>query len=656
MNFQSHQNFIPKKAGRSEIKGNVLNMLFVAFRVLPFVLLSAFGVLLVIAAAAVISVFPYVAELKTAYASVLSGQSDLVAAEAALRTQDFKSAKNLFESASADFSDVENRLTEVGKSTVFKTPGIKKQFVIALDFASAGRDLSIALGDLSGVGNDILTAVGENNLTFSKITPEQKQRALKMLMQSEQTFLDAKSKIDSAGLKIEEINNLQPLFVFQDAQNTLNENYPKLKSLIDAALVATDLTPALAGYPDEKNYLLLLLNNRELRPGGGFIGTYGVLKIKDAEIKTFLTDNIYNFDVLAEPFWTEKPPEPIVQYLKQSKWFLRDSNWWPDFPESSKKALAFYRGEGGKENFDGVIGITPDVMQDILAVIGPLTVDGITFNSENFWDRLEYEVEYGYASKDKEFSERKDIIGDLGKLLMAKLYALPVEKWPEMFDLVKTNVVEKQLMAYFVEPKMQSVALKTGFAGEMKSFSGDYILIADANLAALKTDSVMNRTLVYSVVENEKGELIATAKMNYQNIGNFSWKTSRYRTYTRLYAPKGSELIEVLIEGQKTDKAELRKEFDKTVFGLFFEVEPQTAKEISWKYKLPDDIAQELRRGEYNLLVQKQPGLPKLNLQLDLQFQKSIIEKENIKFDVSDGHVKHAEELRQDQSFSVRME
>jgi hypothetical protein len=436
----------------------------------------------------------------------------------------------------------------------------------------------------------------------------------------------------------------------------LNENYPKINAAVNAAAEAGELAPAFTGYPAEKKYLLLLLNNRELRPGGGFIGTYGILDIKDGEIKTFDTDNIYNFDKLSEPFWTKKSPEPMRQYLNQPKWFMRDSNWWPDFPESSKKALEFYKGEGGREEFDGVIGITPDVLEDIIALIGDITVDGITFTPDNFWDRLEYEVEYGYAKKDVEFAGRKDIIADLGRLVIGKLYDLPYEKWNGMFDLISTNVNEKQLMIYFVDEPMQKLSEEKGFSGQVKSSAGDFVLIADANLAALKTDSVMSRTLVYKLTQNENGDLIAEAKMNYQNLGTYSWKTSKYRSYSRLYAPFGSELIEVTAGGKKIDKVDTIKEFNKTVFGLFFEVEPQTSKEIVWKYKLPQRVVDSLKSGKYELLVQKQPGVPKINLQLDLQFNKNILKKENIDFTLSSGRVKHAEELRTDQVFTLMFE
>jgi len=650
-NFVAGQNHSPEKK-RSGLAG----VFIIALKIVPWVFLSAVVVALIVGVAAAASVYPHIAGLKLAYSSAMAGQEALTSAQNSLMQQDFQKAQSYFKAAETNFGVANEQLAAAGESAFFKLPMVNSQLKIGEDFAFVGGNLSGALAEISGIANDILNSIGADKLTFAKITAEQKQRALKTFAQSQSALREAKKKIDALEPKIEEINRLNPLYVFDPAIVALNENYPKIKFAVSAAVEAGELAPAFSGYPEESKYLLLLLNNRELRPGGGFIGTYGILKIKDGEIKTFDTDNIYNFDRLSEPFWTMKSPEPMRIYLNQPKWFLRDSNWWPDFPESSKKALEFYRGEGGVEGFDGVIGITPDVMQDIIALIGDVTVDGINFSPDNFWDRLEYEVEYGYANKDVKFSERKDIIADLGKLVIGKLYDLPYAKWNDMFDLIATNVNEKQLMIYFVDESRQKLAESKGFSGQVKSSAGDYVLIADANLAALKTDSVMSRTLVYKLTQDDSGSLIAEARMNYQNLGTYSWKTSKYRSYSRLYAPFGSELIGVTAGGKKIDKVDTMREFNKTVFGVFFEVEPQTSKEIVWKYRLPQKVVDSLKSGKYELLVQKQPGVPEINLQLDLQFNQNILKKENIDFSLSSGRVKHAEELRADQVFTLMFE
>ena len=50
------------------------------------------------------------------------------------------------------------------------------------------------------------------------------------------------------------------------------------------------------------------------------------------------------------------PPTPIKELLEQEHWYLRDSNWNPDFTISGEKAAWFYEKETGLK-VDGVIAV-----------------------------------------------------------------------------------------------------------------------------------------------------------------------------------------------------------------------------------------------------------------------------------------------------------
>ena len=228
------------------------------------------------------------------------------------------------------------------------------------------------------------------------------------------------------------------------------------------------MIPKIAGYPESKTYLFLLENNTELRPTGGFIGTYGTLKVKDGEIEDFVTDNIYNLDVPAESFLNIDPPEPLKKYLKSERWFLRDSNWSPDFPATAEKALWFYEQERGPvKNFDGVIAVTPTFIESLIELTGELTVQGITFNKENFVDTLQYQVEQGYYRQGISDSERKEIIGQLSAMLLDRLLALPQSKWDDFWTTFTNDIEHKQILIYLRDPVAQATVSQENWGGEV---------------------------------------------------------------------------------------------------------------------------------------------------------------------------------------------
>ncbi len=46
---------------------------------------------------------------------------------------------------------------------------------------------------------------------------------------------------------------------------------------------------------EEKTFMLLFQNNMELRPGGGYIGSFGILKMQDGQVKELATHDLSNF-------------------------------------------------------------------------------------------------------------------------------------------------------------------------------------------------------------------------------------------------------------------------------------------------------------------------------------------------------------------------
>jgi len=377
------------------------------------------------------------------------------------------------------------------------------------------------------------------------------------------------------------------------------------------------LLPKLLGYPSAQNYLLLLQNNTELRPTGGFIGTFGSLTLGNGAVAGFSTENIYNLDEPAKAYNTKVPPPPIQRYLKQSQWFLRDVNWDPDFPTTAREAMRFYREERGPiQSFNGVIAFTPEIIKDILKVTGPITIRDNVFTAENIVEKLQYEVDVAFEEKGVNIYNRKEIIDDLAQVLKEKIFAFSSQELRSLAPLLLDAFAEKHLMVYFTDSRLQAMAAKLNWDNRVLESEGDYVYLVDANLGSLKTDPVVSRILNYTLrTEPRDRTLIATVAATYKNTGNFDWKTTRYRTYSRLYVPYGSSLISA--KGNE-EQIEITDQHGKTVFGTFISIEPGRSETLTFTYKLPAWLTEKIIRGQYQLLVQKQGGTEAHELQLDL--------------------------------------
>ncbi len=375
--------------------------------------------------------------------------------------------------------------------------------------------------------------------------------------------------------------------------------------------VVFDIIDKLAD-SEEKTFLILFQNNNELRPGGGYIGSFGILKIKDKKI-TFVDSHDTNiFDDRAS---TEiEPPFPMKKMLRIPDWELRDSNWSPDFPTNAKKAEEFFHLEGGQEQFDGVIAISTALLPSFLEITGPVSVEGYPgeYNSENAITKLQYQVERGYKDQDIEKGKRKYIMKDLSKKIMDRTQAMSFLDKKKLAERVEQHLDEKDILIYFKDEELQEKIRTLGWSGEVQDSESDYLMIVDANMGSLKSDAVIDRSVEYTV-DFQEDMPKATLKITYQHNGKSrDWKTKDYDTYTRVYVPKESWLHNATGVG----KTRFGEELDKKYFGFLHQVKLGETKTVVVNYDLPENITEE----NYSLLVQKQAGLKNLPL-------KSIIIK-----------------------------
>ncbi|MBM3209161.1 DUF4012 domain-containing protein [Candidatus Shapirobacteria bacterium] len=355
------------------------------------------------------------------------------------------------------------------------------------------------------------------------------------------------------------------------------------------------------------------------------MGVYGLLQVRDGEILDITTSDTYSIDRLVEnDAYSVEPPFAISNYLGLDTWFFRDANWYPDFAESSKTAVQLLRQEyafAGKPvpEIHGVIGFTPTVVEMLLGVVGDITVDGVTFTSENFTETLEYQVEYGFKDRGDAWEDRKAIIDDLVEALMDRLMDISITELPDLLNAFENVFVQKQVALYSFDAQTQVVFEDAGWAGVVDvDDTDDLLLVADANMGALKTDHAIEKDIAYSIIPDDNGYR-AQVDITYHHTGGFDWRTTRYLSYTSILAPIGSTLIQT-----NGSDASSQEENGMSRFGAYISVEPGETKTLSFIYDLPDSVAQAIKDKTYHLTVFKQMGSKQAALTLNLDFDKKL--------------------------------
>jgi len=365
------------------------------------------------------------------------------------------------------------------------------------------------------------------------------------------------------------------------------------------------LTPKLIGFNEERNYLLLFQNNLELRPTGGYLGSFGIIKFKDGKPIAFEMHDTNIFDGFGKTI--TDPPYPLKEYLNIDNWQMRDSNWSPDFMTSAQQVEYFYRLQGGSEAFDGIIAVNATILPKLLELTNPIYLEEFSkeFKSQDVLYQLEYEVERGYIERGIDSGERKAIFKSLVHKILDKIAKEDIWQESEFRNLIINELDTKNILIFLKDTEDQKTISNLDWHGGVnQDYENNYLMLTEANLMGRKSNMYIEREVEYFVdFSKERPEVNLKIKFSHSKKEK-DWFNEDYRCYLRVYVPLGSYLVGV---NGVLDKTGFFDEFNKTSFGNFITIPAGEEKIIEFKYLLPKKL-----KDNYDILVQKQPGIDKI--------------------------------------------
>lgn len=566
---------------------------------------------------------------KNILTSAMQAYRSMMAAKDSVSGLDFSSAESNFQSAYQSFLQAEQELNKMGRSIIFvleRMPG-GSAVASAGALVEAGENLAQAGKSFSQIAG--LFSVDDIGGYFSGGQP-----LTSKITGAKADIKTAKGSLQKANTALAGVNNSDLPSDLVESVELLKQKLPVVAEAVSQVDVWSDAFLEFLGHKKAKKYLLVFQNNSEARPTGGFIGTYGILDLDEGRIKNLFIDGVFDLDgQLVEKII---PPAPIQKI--STAWSMHDANWFADFPSSAKKVSLFYEKAGG-ETVDGVISLTPTVMEKLLALTGPIEMPqyGVVLTSENFLDTIQYKVEVDY---DKKLNEPKKILADFAPVFLDRLWQVWPEKSKYIISAISESLSQKHILFYFSDEKLQSIFSGQNWTGEILNADKDYLSVVNANINGYKTDKVISQKIYHTSRISEEGEIINSVKITRIHAGgksSYDWYNKVNADYMRVYVPLGSELISakghtletvqppIDYEDQKfktdydvaaqesgikrhSSGTQIFFESGKTVFGNWVYVSPGETVEVVYEYKLPFKIDLAGSNSSYSLLVQKQSG------------------------------------------------
>ncbi len=421
------------------------------------------------------------------------------------------------------------------------------------------------------------------------------------------------------------------------------------KFRMEDALLLVKAAPGLLGVgkAGPKTYLLLIQNEDELRPTGGFITAVGSVVIRDGALWDIKIESSELINDFSKPY--PKAPWQLDQYMSLPFLVFSDSNWFSDFPTTASMAEYLY-SYARAHSVDGVIAINQNVVVELLKTLGPLNVPGLSFeiNSDNILQYMRTAKQHsppGFVG----VWDRKLFIGKLAQPLLEKILSARGVQLSALAQTLIKLLDERDILLQFDDPDLTTFLAQRKWDGAVRPpANSDYLLLVDANVGYNKTHAVMDTALTYELNLADPAKPLAKLTVNQTNHATGSlpcvpmppgrvddeaiYPIDRcYWSYLRVYTPAGTSLLgstphaipaEATMAGEeipaKVDNLGSEDIPGVQVFGTLVLVPQRQTIQTSFEFGLPAAVLRETSAGQwtYRLTIQKQAGVLALPLTL----------------------------------------
>lgn len=473
-------------------------------------------------------------QVLSAAAAGQRGRAALTRAEASLSARNLSEARQALLTAHQAFTETRSEIAGLGivASVARRIPVVGNQVKAADTFASAGLNLSQAAQRLVDAA-DVIINPKDQRLPVSD--------ALDALRETQQSLGPAVAAITQAS---EEVGRLRGQFLVGPLGRTRDDlltRLPRLQGRATSADHGLSALIAFAGESGPKRYLFLSQNPDEVRPTGGFIGTYGVLTADAGKL------SLDRYDAIED--WTgnrrqaDVPPEQVGAPFKYHNPPLRrtlaDVNNLPDWPQAAQLAANLWKA-GGEGPVDGVISFTPAFMRRILAVTGPVDVAafGETVTAANMNARLDF---YTHQAPPPPGTNRKDFVAALAETVMGKLLDAPASQWEPLGRAMSDAFDAREALAWSTDPMVASVLAERHWDGAFPSHKGDFFVNSEFAYAA-KNGRGIRRVYDHHVDLGPDGGAHITTQITITNTLPPDPLNASSLAYLTVYGPEGAVL------------------------------------------------------------------------------------------------------------------
>lgn len=344
-----------------------------------------------------------------------------------------------------------------------------------------------------------------------------------------------------------------------DFQHRIHVAFVAVSSATDAG----NLMPEMLGADGKtRRYLMLVLNNAEVRSLSGMPGSVAVITTRRGKIKMGKQGGIHDIPPL-EHAAIKISAEKKAGFQTSIATDMRDATIVPDFPRAAELAAAVV-GKRWHQRFDGVVAIDPVALSYVLAGVGSINVgDGLVLNQGN----AAYTLLNGVYVKYPTNINRQD---DVFELAARRTFDALVDGHGDSVTTVRglvRGVQERRVMLWTRSSRLEHRIHRGGISGALSddrkrpevgffvndaaSTKMEYFLRMGSRLRSLQCGSDGAQLLKLSTeIRSEAPQGYRRMSLSVTGLGRYV-APGNMRLHGLVMAPLGGRIVAMWVDGQR---------------------------------------------------------------------------------------------------------
>lgn len=370
---------------------------------------------------------------------------------------------------------------------------------------------------------------------------------------------------------------------------------------------------AFLGDGSDKLYLLAAQNSAEIRASGGFPGSMGTIRIEDGVL------TIDDFKTVYDMISVNPPTEAHItdtEYLlfSGSLDYARDACYIPDFERVGEIWALAYESKND-EHIDGVISLTPVIIQKVLAYTGAVTLsDGTELNGDNATQMLQKDLYYKYLSNNSSYkvSNAYDYVDSLfaetAKIVMGKLVDdFDINRIADYSKIFTDGGKDRTILMWMEDETAESYVKAAGCSGALNDdpsnpeagvfFSGangsklGWFVSLDTQIGDVTVNDDGSRT--YDVTVTVSNDITRDDMYRAGNyiIGNYN---GQVESYLHLFAPAGGTISDFETSNSMTMNMDEYHGLE-VAYNVEFMLAPSNPVTVTYKVTTAPDVSTPLK-------------------------------------------------------------